>query len=265
MKTKFISRSTVFLICALIMFSFSFSFLLNLNTSSAWLHVENINEGDFEIGIVDFWFYNLNNHNVPMYINAKAPTRFFVTGNRPPVDPAFTENSLMDPRFNEAATVHQVTGSNKGDVNINVDLIMRTNEIDPDDYSNVDNNSLTDERFFYVLVPMDFSDPNFTTTFLYNKDYKTYLYNLFTQYGYNYDTDLNTVAGRRAAFNSMNTAQLNKIKNVKIARDAINIPICYILFWQEYDTVGWMEQPYTYKYAHYPLMLNAYVYQDYMS
>ena len=227
-----------------------FSYIYNAPVSNSWFHSEYSTSGSYTVGKIDFWFFNEQNHSIDLYLYAHAPTRYFAVGeNRPYLQP---DSNIKDANFNRTVNRQAILGSNRGDVDMNVRL------------SYIDANSAANETFYYIFVPEDPTDINYTTNFLAAPpNYSAYIDNLILATG----MPTGTVAERKAALAKINSDAMTKINSVlkpKITHDTNNARLCYMLFWQEYDTANWYNLPgdYIFKTLTYPISLTANIYQD---
>lgn len=247
MKSKLIITAQITACCLIIGLCVHYFYFAPL--SSAWFHTEYREVGEYTIGELDFRFYGLDTEQAQIGISTIAPTRYFdVNPDRPAND------NLPDANFDMAVTVHKVFAHNLSTIDVNVELTLK------------DNNTNNDSHY-YVLVPIDSSNTNYTTNFSTGK-YHDYLDAAFASTG----LDMDIKANWKTAMDQLNTAAQTKIKKIKVSKETNNAALCYILIWSEYDNVyeGNASAPVYWGtnasllQRTYPITLEAYVFQDYM-
>lgn len=200
-------------VLALLLAAACFFYLRSLERTSAWLHIEQATDRSYTVGTINFRLYDTDEVTLPYSLVANAPTRYFVTGEHRPAGDA-----ARDANFSAAVTVHQIRLSNSGNIPLNASLSVT--------------DSTLGSGFYYVLVPIDAADANYTQNFA-TQRYREYLDNVFST------RPTHTDAERRAAVDAVNAAALLKISNIRLVVGQSNVPLCYILFWPEYDNTDW--------------------------
>jgi|GEM_PF-3867207 len=202
--------------------------LFHLPMTGAWLHEEYFDSTNFTVGTINFLFYNRGTSaaDADAYFKPyiQAPTRYFNEASWRP-DPATvpTGDNAVDDNFDMAVNVKQIRGANTGDVDILVNVSLKE-----------DNHLITNNKLYYIFVPIDETDSNYTTHFL-SGEYRAYLDALFLPY----ISTLGTDTGKRTAMEAINDDNTERLENIPIGKTEKNKLMFYILIWAEYDNSDW--------------------------
>ena len=241
---KLVSAWATTVISALLILSLCIAYIFDIPQSSSWFHTEHMTMGDYTVGRIDFMFYNLGYTSVSYEVYSIAPTRYFAAGENRNVPTGNTPagDNIQDVNFNKAVRNHAVTIANSGDVDILVDL-----DYDDHDY-------LNDTLNYYIFVPIEPDDPNYTNNFL-TGNYLAYINTLLQ--GKLLETD----AERKEAMEEINREHIKRVKNVFIAKpNSATKTVCYMLYWTEYDAATWNNHTGFTSYSH-PFTITAYAHQ----